>query len=152
MKESSTFYCLFRHPFCPFMFPSLMPLLSLQRHLLPLRRVSPSLRGLHVDRDPFLWEWRTNQPQCVSPSPLSPLTLLMTLLPPVSRFANGAIVAGVFCVIATVGWALHGMAMLVYYRNVWSHSHGEQGHTFADAKRELQLHGFKAYLFRNSSG
>ncbi|GJN88594.1 hypothetical protein Rhopal_001560-T1 [Rhodotorula paludigena] len=69
----------------------------------------------------------------------------------ISRFANGSIVAGVFCVLATVGWALEFLAFLWMYKNVWSHSHGEQGHTLAQAKQEIQMYGLKAYLFKAHS-
>lgn len=27
------------------------------------------------------------------------------------------------------------------YKQIWAHSHGEKGHTFAQAKAEMQLHG-----------
>ena len=36
----------------------------------------------------------------------------------ISRFASGSIVAGVFCILATVGWALEGLASLWMYKNV----------------------------------
>ncbi|GAA5978021.1 hypothetical protein JCM21900_005574 [Sporobolomyces salmonicolor] len=62
----------------------------------------------------------------------------------ISRFASGSIVAGVFCVLATVGWALEGLASLWMYKNVWAHSHGEQGHTLGQAKQEIQMYGIKA--------
>ncbi|GAA5917334.1 hypothetical protein JCM5296_001294 [Sporobolomyces johnsonii] len=69
----------------------------------------------------------------------------------ISRFASGSIVAGVFCVLATVGWALEGLASLWMYKNVWAHSHGEQGHTLAQAKQEIQMYGIKAYVFGGKS-
>ncbi|GAA6037097.1 hypothetical protein JCM8097_008730 [Rhodosporidiobolus ruineniae] len=69
----------------------------------------------------------------------------------ISRFAGGHIVAGVFCVLATVGWALEGLAFLWMYKNVWAHSHGEQGHSLAQAKAEIQRLGIKAYLFHAHS-
>ncbi|GAA6063289.1 hypothetical protein JCM10212_004671 [Sporobolomyces blumeae] len=65
----------------------------------------------------------------------------------ISRFATGSIVSGVFCVLATVAWALEGLASLWMFKNVWAHSHGEQGHSLAQAKSEIQLYGFKAYVF-----
>lgn len=69
-----------------------------------------------------------------------------------------------FCILATVGWAVEGLASLWMYKQVrasrpsctadhlqvWAHSHGEKGHTFAEAKREMQMHGLKAYLFKNN--
>lgn len=36
----------------------------------------------------------------------------------ISRFASGSIVSGVFCILATVGWALEGLASLWMYKNV----------------------------------
>ncbi|CEQ39963.1 SPOSA6832_01548 [Sporobolomyces salmonicolor] len=69
----------------------------------------------------------------------------------ISRFASGSIVAGVFCVLATVGWALEGLASLWMYKNVWAHSHGEQGHTLGQAKQEIQMYGIKAYVFGGKS-
>ncbi|BGO89567.1 hypothetical protein NBRC10512v2_001523 [Rhodotorula toruloides] len=69
----------------------------------------------------------------------------------ISRFAGGHIVSGVFCVLATVGWALEGLAMLWMYKNVWAHSHGEQGHSLAQAKQEIQMYGIKQYLFKAHS-
>jgi hypothetical protein len=36
----------------------------------------------------------------------------------ISRFATGHIVAGIFCILSTVGWALEGLAMLWMYKNV----------------------------------
>lgn len=80
----------------------------------------------------------------------------------ISRFTGGHIVAGVFCALATAGWALEGLAFLWMYKNVrlrhaegclshstsltscclsqvWAHSHGEQGHSFAQAKQEIQM-------------
>ncbi|GAA5830245.1 hypothetical protein JCM11251_001282 [Rhodosporidiobolus azoricus] len=69
----------------------------------------------------------------------------------ISRFANGHIVAGVFCVLATVGWAMEGLAFLWMYKNVWAHSHGEQGHSLAQAKQEIQMYGLKQYLFKAHS-
>ena len=36
----------------------------------------------------------------------------------ISRFATGHILAGVFCVLSTVGWALQGLAVLWMYKNV----------------------------------
>ncbi|GAA5885397.1 hypothetical protein JCM6882_009601 [Rhodosporidiobolus microsporus] len=69
----------------------------------------------------------------------------------ISRFANGAIVSGVFCVLSTVGWALEGLAFLWMFKNVWAHSHGEQGHSLAQAKQEIQMYGLKQYLFKAHS-
>lgn len=69
----------------------------------------------------------------------------------ISRFAGGHIVAGVFCILATVGWALEGLAFLWMYKNVWAHSRGDQGHTFAQAKQEIQMYGIKQYLFKAHS-
>lgn len=90
----------------------------------------------------------------------------------ISRFVTGHIVAGVFCVLATVGWGMQVVASIWMYKQVsseschtvrssadlmslsllqiWAHSHGEQGHTFAQAKAEITQHGIKAYLFRSS--
>ncbi|GAA5830997.1 hypothetical protein JCM5353_005589 [Sporobolomyces roseus] len=69
----------------------------------------------------------------------------------ISRFASGSIVAGVFCILSTVGWALEGLASLWMYKNVWAHSHGEQGHSLAQAKSEIQMYGFKQYVFGGKS-
>ncbi|GAA5968155.1 hypothetical protein JCM11641_003751 [Rhodosporidiobolus odoratus] len=69
----------------------------------------------------------------------------------ISRFAGGHIVAGVFCILTTVGWALEGLAFLWMYKNVWAHSHGEQGHSLAQAKQEIQMYGLKQYLFKAHS-
>ncbi|GAA5957581.1 hypothetical protein JCM3765_001444 [Sporobolomyces pararoseus] len=69
----------------------------------------------------------------------------------ISRFASGSIVSGVFCVLATVAWALEGLASLWMYKNVWAHSHGEQGHSLAQAKSEIQMYGFKQYVFGGRS-
>ncbi|GAA6009103.1 hypothetical protein JCM10207_004094 [Rhodosporidiobolus poonsookiae] len=69
----------------------------------------------------------------------------------ISRFGGGHIVAGVFCVLATVGWALEGLAFLWMFKNVWAHSHGEQGHSLAQAKQEIQMYGLKQYLFKAHS-
>ncbi|KAK4332875.1 SCAMP family-domain containing protein [Rhodotorula toruloides] len=60
----------------------------------------------------------------------------------ISRFAGGHIVSGVFCVLATVGWALEGLAMLWMYKN---------GHSLAQAKQEIQMYGIKQYLFKAHS-
>lgn len=68
----------------------------------------------------------------------------------IKEFISGHIVAGVFCVIATVGWAVQGLGSIWMYKQIWAHSHGEQGHTFAQAKAEITQHGIKAYLFRSS--
>lgn len=43
----------------------------------------------------------------------------------ISRFATGHIVAGVFCILATIGWALQGLSSLWMYKQVWAHSHGK---------------------------
>ncbi|KAL8278455.1 hypothetical protein RQP46_009145 [Phenoliferia psychrophenolica] len=69
----------------------------------------------------------------------------------ISRFATGHILSGVFCILSTVGWALEGLAILWMYKNVWAHSHGDAGHTFAQAKQEVSMYGLKAYLFNKSS-
>lgn len=69
----------------------------------------------------------------------------------ISRFTGGHIVAGVFCALATAGWAMEGLAFLWMYKNVWAHSHGEQGHSFAQAKQEIQMYGIKQYLFKAHS-
>ncbi|GAA5910888.1 secretory carrier-associated membrane protein [Sporobolomyces salmoneus] len=69
----------------------------------------------------------------------------------ITRFASGSIVTGVFCILATVGWALEGLASLWMYKNVWAHSHGEQGHSLAQAKSEIQMYGVKQYLFGGKS-
>jgi hypothetical protein len=36
----------------------------------------------------------------------------------ISRWADGSIVAGVFCILATVGWGLQGLAFLWMYKQV----------------------------------
>ncbi|KAM0754033.1 scamp-domain-containing protein [Meredithblackwellia eburnea MCA 4105] len=69
----------------------------------------------------------------------------------ISRFAGGHIVAGVFCILSTAGWALEGLAALWMYKNVWAHTHGQAGLTFAQAKQEVSMYGLKAYLFNKSS-
>lgn len=91
----------------------------------------------------------------------------------ISRWSAGAIASGVICTIATVGWILQLLASIWMYKQVWSHSHGEKGtsslfhspynlthdpakcgtgHTFAQAKAEMQMHGIKAYLFKGNVG
>ncbi|GAA5914567.1 hypothetical protein JCM8208_001205 [Rhodotorula glutinis] len=69
----------------------------------------------------------------------------------ISSFAGGHIAAGVVCTVATVGWALETLAFLWMFKNVRAHSSGEQGHTLAQAKQEIQMYGIKAYLFKASS-
>lgn len=68
----------------------------------------------------------------------------------ISRFANGSILAGIFCILATIGWAMETLACVWMYKQVYAHSNGEKGHTFAEAKREMQVHGLRAYLFKNN--
>ncbi|KAI5474695.1 secretory carrier-associated membrane protein [Pseudohyphozyma bogoriensis] len=65
----------------------------------------------------------------------------------ISRFATGHILAGVFCALATAGWTMQGLGSLWMYKNVWAHAHGEAGHTFAQAKHEMQMYGLRAYVF-----
>ena len=57
----------------------------------------------------------------------------------ISSFAGGHIAAGVVCTVATVGWALETMAFVWMLKNVRAHSSGEQGHTLAQAKQEIQM-------------
>ncbi len=53
----------------------------------------------------------------------------------IKEFISGHIVAAVFCVIATVGWAIQGLGSIWMYKQIWAHSHGEQGHTCKRSKR-----------------
>jgi len=73
------------------------------------------------------------------------------LINTIHSFATGAIVAGVFCLLSTIGWALEGLVALYTYQSVWRHHH-EKGHTFAQAKNELATHGAKAYFNTNRGG
>ncbi|GAA5848507.1 hypothetical protein JCM8547_004534 [Rhodosporidiobolus lusitaniae] len=73
------------------------------------------------------------------------------LINTITRFTGGHWVAAVFCTLATVGWALEGLAFLWMYKNVWAHSHGEQGHSLQQAKEEISALGLKAYLFKAHS-
>lgn len=61
-----------------------------------------------------------------------------------------AVVAGVFCVLGTVGWALEALASLFMFRIVYRHANGDKGYTFAQAQEEIKIHGLKAYLLRGS--
>ncbi|PWN54198.1 scamp-domain-containing protein [Violaceomyces palustris] len=71
------------------------------------------------------------------------------LINTIQSFTSGKILAGVFGLVATVGFAIQGLGNLWYYRLIWQHNH-EQGHTFAQAKAELTTHGMKAYFTRGS--
>jgi len=68
----------------------------------------------------------------------------------ISAFGNGSIVTGVFCTLASAGWGLQTTTSLFMYRFVWKH-HNDKGHTFAQAKAEVQMHGIKAYFSRSSN-
>ncbi|KAH8928353.1 scamp-domain-containing protein [Atractiella rhizophila] len=63
-------------------------------------------------------------------------------------FGDGSIVTGVFGVIATAGWAAEGLGILWIYRAAYAR-HNEKGHTFAQAKSDLQSQGLRAYFSRN---
>ncbi|KAI0256813.1 scamp family-domain-containing protein [Lactifluus subvellereus] len=65
----------------------------------------------------------------------------------IQRFSHGALVAGIFGVIATVGWAVQGLGNAFYYRQIWAH-HTAAGHTMEKAKSELATQGAKAYFTR----
>jgi len=65
----------------------------------------------------------------------------------IQRFSHGAVVAGIFGIIATVGWAVQGLGNAFYYRQIWTH-HTSAGHTMEKAKSELATQGAKAYFTR----
>jgi hypothetical protein len=62
-------------------------------------------------------------------------------------FNSGHWVAGIFCIIATVGWVLQGGGNGWYYSQIWQH-HNAAGHTVDKAKAELATHGAKSYFSR----
>jgi hypothetical protein len=55
----------------------------------------------------------------------------------IRSFAHPAIVTGVFCIIATVGWGIQTFGSLWLYRTVWAHKN-DQGHNFNQARTEFQ--------------
>ncbi|KAI9509634.1 scamp-domain-containing protein [Russula earlei] len=65
----------------------------------------------------------------------------------IQRFSHGAFVAGIFGIIATVGWAVQGLGNAFYYRQIWAH-HTAAGHTMEKAKSELATQGAKSYFTR----
>jgi hypothetical protein len=67
----------------------------------------------------------------------------------IRSFTSGSIVTGVFCVIATVGWAVQTFVSVWLYRSVWAHKNAE-GHNFNQAKSEFQQQCVGAPLFFNS--
>ncbi|KAK4058736.1 hypothetical protein OIO90_000180 [Microbotryomycetes sp. JL221] len=69
----------------------------------------------------------------------------------ISRFADGSLVSAILCTIACVMWGMQGIASLWMYKQVFAHSKGEAGHSFASAKHELQMYGIKAFLFKSST-
>ncbi|KAK4053030.1 hypothetical protein OIV83_001764 [Microbotryomycetes sp. JL201] len=69
----------------------------------------------------------------------------------ISRFADGSLVSAILCTIACVMWGMQGIASLWMYKQVFAHSKGEAGHSFASAKHELQMYGLKAFLFKSST-
>lgn len=69
----------------------------------------------------------------------------------ISRFADGSLVSAILCTIACVMWGVQGIASLWMYKQVFAHSKGEAGHSFASAKHELQMYGLKAFLFKSST-
>lgn len=62
-------------------------------------------------------------------------------------FNSGHWVAGIFCIIASVGWIVQGAGNGWYYRQIWQH-HNAAGHTVDKAKAELATHGAKSYFSR----
>lgn len=71
------------------------------------------------------------------------------LLNMIQSFSSGRLVAAILGVFVTLGFALQGLGLLWYYREIWKHNN-EQGHSFAQAKTELSVHGAKAYFMRGS--
>lgn len=65
----------------------------------------------------------------------------------IARWADGSIVTGVFCIIATVAWGVQGLAFLWMFKQVIAYSRGQPGHSFASARDELQLYGLKSCEF-----
>ncbi|KAL7004608.1 hypothetical protein EMMF5_005868 [Cystobasidiomycetes sp. EMM_F5] len=63
----------------------------------------------------------------------------------IKAFADGSILTGVFCVLATVAWGLESAGTLFMGRFVYRH-YKDKGHTFAQAKSELSSHGIRAYF------
>jgi len=62
-------------------------------------------------------------------------------------FSSGHWVAGIFCIIATVGWTIQGAGNGWYYHQIWQH-HNAAGHTVDKAKAEFATHGAKSYFSR----
>jgi len=66
----------------------------------------------------------------------------------VSMFSRHHIVAGIFGILASIGWTVQGVGNLIYYRMIWSH-HNSQGHSLDKAKGELATHGARSYFSRS---
>lgn len=102
MKESAVFYCS--------SLPSSL-LLPSTNALLPPVDIYFLFAGFHIAFCTY----------CFIGIPSSGAAGLINLI---SRFATGHITAGIFCILATVGWAMQGLASLWMYKMVWAHSHG----------------------------
>ncbi|PVG02764.1 scamp-domain-containing protein, partial [Serendipita vermifera] len=70
--------------------------------------------------------------------------LILTII----AFKHGHIVAGVFCVIALVGWVVQTVGNAFYYHKTWLY-HNQAGHTLEKAKGELAANGARSYFSRS---
>ncbi|PWN29953.1 scamp-domain-containing protein [Jaminaea rosea] len=71
------------------------------------------------------------------------------LLNMIQSWSSGRVVAAILGIFVTLGFAVQGLGILWYYREIWKHNH-EQGHTFAQAKSELATRGALAYFTRGN--
>ncbi|EAU88496.1 hypothetical protein CC1G_04202 [Coprinopsis cinerea okayama7 len=69
------------------------------------------------------------------------------LISMIESWGKPAIVSGVFCTLATVGWILQGAGLTFYYLQIWR-EHNAAGHSLDKAKQELAVHGAKSYFSR----
>lgn len=71
------------------------------------------------------------------------------LLNMIQSWSSSRHVAAILGIFVTAGFAVQGLGILWYYREIWKHNH-EQGHSFAQAKSELATRGALAYFTRGS--
>ncbi|CAD6573304.1 MAG: hypothetical protein CYPHOPRED_005108 [Cyphobasidiales sp. Tagirdzhanova-0007] len=64
-------------------------------------------------------------------------------------FSRASYTTFAFCILSTIGWAIQVAGNAFMFRFVWKH-HNDKGHTFAQAKSELQTHGIRAYFSRST--